>query len=157
MPLAAAIPVYTSRASVGMGIGATLALAIYVLARLGGYSIERTWRCRVLDCFTVGRALASLRRNRADRGSDARVVTIYKARAVYIGDRRTTLRLAPVMWDALRDIALYRSLSLAELLLEIEESCDPGEGLADAIRIYIVKFYRSILADVMSQRQRRRH
>src|SRR5436305_5751367 len=56
------------------------------------------------------------------------------------------------MWDALRDIALYRSLSLAELLLEIEESCDPGEGLADAIRIYIVKFYRSILADVMSGR-----
>ena len=40
MPLATAIPVYTSRASVGVGIGATLALGIYVFARLSGYSTD---------------------------------------------------------------------------------------------------------------------
>ena len=69
-------------------------------------------------------------------------MTIYKARAVYIGNRRTTLRLAPIMWEALGDIARHQLLTMAELLRHIEESSDPGEGLADAIRIYIVKFYR---------------
>jgi predicted DNA-binding ribbon-helix-helix protein len=67
---------------------------------------------------------------------------IYKARAVYIGARRTTVRLAPVMWEALDDIARDQSLTLSDVLCKIEHGCDPGEGLADAIRIYIVKFYR---------------
>lgn len=69
-------------------------------------------------------------------------MTIYKARAVYIGNRRTTVRLAPVMWEALEDIARHQSLTMTELLGHIEKSSDPGEGLADAIRIFIVKFYR---------------
>lgn len=80
---------------------------------------------------------------------------IYKARAVYIGNRRTTVRLAPVMWEALEDIAQYQSVSLAELLRQIEETCDPGEGMADAIRIYIVKFYRSLVTTPIPRRGRR--
>jgi len=75
---------------------------------------------------------------------------IYKARAVFIGNRRTTVRLAPVMWEALEDIARYQSLALSDLLRKIEDGCEPDQGLADAIRIYIVKFYRSLVSGAMT-------
>ena len=83
-------------------------------------------------------------------------MTIYKARAVYVGDRRTTVRLAPVMWEALEDISRRQLLPMAELLQHIEEDCDPGEGLADAIRIYIVKFYQSFIKETCGDRPKKR-
>jgi predicted DNA-binding ribbon-helix-helix protein len=76
---------------------------------------------------------------------------IYKARAVFIGNRRTTVRLAPVMWEALEDIARYQSIGLSDLLRKIEDGCEPDQGLADAIRIYIVRFYRGLVSGSMTK------
>lgn len=60
------------------------------------------------------------------------------------------------MWEALEDIARRQSLTMSELLRHIEEDSDPGEGLADAIRIFIVKFYRSLVAEPVTRRRRSR-
>jgi predicted DNA-binding ribbon-helix-helix protein len=49
------------------------------------------------------------------------------------------------MWEALEDIARYQSLAVPDLLRKIEDGCEPDQGIADAIRIYIVKFYRSLV------------
>ena len=68
---------------------------------------------------------------------------IYKARGVSIGNRRTTIRLPRVMGEALEDIARYQSHTLADLLRQIEDGREREQGLTDAIRIYIVQFYRA--------------
>jgi predicted DNA-binding ribbon-helix-helix protein len=47
------------------------------------------------------------------------------------------------MWEALDDIAHHQSLALSDLLRKIEDGCDPDQGLAEAIRVYIVEFYRA--------------
>jgi predicted DNA-binding ribbon-helix-helix protein len=61
---------------------------------------------------------------------------------VVVGTKRTSVRLEPVMWDALHDIARRRRLSVGALVTEID-SWRTGFGLTAAIRVYIVKFYRA--------------
>ena len=63
-------------------------------------------------------------------------------RNVVVAGRRTSVRLEPLMWDSLRDIAQRRELGLNELVTEIERRRE-ALSLTAAIRIYIVDFYRS--------------
>lgn len=66
-------------------------------------------------------------------------------RAVYLDgrQRRTTVRMEPVMWDALREIAAYEGLSISQVVARVNENRDADENLSSAIRVYIVQFYRS--------------
>jgi len=61
---------------------------------------------------------------------------------VVVGHHRTSVRLEPVMWDALLDIAKNRQVTVHDLVTDID-----GERIASsltaAIRIYIVEFYRT--------------
>jgi predicted DNA-binding ribbon-helix-helix protein len=66
---------------------------------------------------------------------------------VLVGNRRTTVRLEPVMWDALHDIARRRQLAVNALLAEIEGGPTTYD-LTAAIRIYIVEFYRAAMPPV---------
>jgi len=52
------------------------------------------------------------------------------------------VRLEPVMWDALRDIARDRDMPLNELVTEIDRHRG-APSLTAAIRVYIVDFYRN--------------
>jgi predicted DNA-binding ribbon-helix-helix protein len=63
-------------------------------------------------------------------------------RSVYVKGRRTSLRLEPVMWDALADIAEERGRSIYELITEIARS-NELPNLSAAVRVFIVQFYRS--------------
>ncbi|MBV9528827.1 ribbon-helix-helix domain-containing protein [Sphingomonas sp.] len=64
-------------------------------------------------------------------------------RNIFVGGRRTSARLEPALWDALRDIAERQNRSMSELLTEIErERCT--SGLTAAIRVYAVEFYRAL-------------
>jgi predicted DNA-binding ribbon-helix-helix protein len=63
-------------------------------------------------------------------------------RNVYVRERRTSLRLEPVMWDALADIAAERGASIHDLVTEAAESNDMP-NLSAAVRVFIVAFYRS--------------
>jgi predicted DNA-binding ribbon-helix-helix protein len=47
------------------------------------------------------------------------------------------------MWDALDDIARHLGLTLQDLIRQIERDRERDQGLTDAIRIYIVEFYRA--------------
>lgn len=49
------------------------------------------------------------------------------------------------MWDALREITRLRSLTLNDLVTEVDRRRD-ASSLTAAIRVYIVDFYRNAAA-----------
>src|SRR5439155_21414980 len=61
---------------------------------------------------------------------------------VVVGDHRTSVRLEPVMWDALHDIAGRLRMTLHDLVTEIDRE-RTASSLTAAIRVYIVDFYRA--------------
>ncbi|MBV8889326.1 MAG: ribbon-helix-helix domain-containing protein [Alphaproteobacteria bacterium] len=61
---------------------------------------------------------------------------------VVVAGRRTSVRLEPMMWEALRDIAAEREISLHDLVTEIDRERTTS-SLTAGIRVYIVEFYRS--------------
>src|ERR1700733_2345692 len=63
-------------------------------------------------------------------------------RNVVVAGRRTSVRLEPLMWDALRDIARDRDIAVNDLVTEIDRRRS-ASSLTAAIRVYIVDFYRS--------------
>ena len=65
-----------------------------------------------------------------------------ESRSVFLRDRKTSVRLEPVMWEALRDIARENAITVNDLVDRIDRNRRWDEGLTAAIRVYIVKFYR---------------
>lgn len=65
-------------------------------------------------------------------------------RSIRVGPRRTSLRLEPIMWDALADIAKERRSTIDDVITEISRSYEET-NLPAAVRVYIVKFYRAKL------------
>jgi predicted DNA-binding ribbon-helix-helix protein len=63
-------------------------------------------------------------------------------RNVVVDGHRTSVRLEPMMWEALREIARRREVKLHELVTEIDRQ-RTASSLTAAIRVYIVAFYRS--------------
>jgi len=63
-------------------------------------------------------------------------------RNIVVAGHRTSVRLEPVMWEALREIARQRETNLNELVTEIDRRRN-ASSLTAAIRVYIVDFYRS--------------
>jgi predicted DNA-binding ribbon-helix-helix protein len=63
-------------------------------------------------------------------------------RNIVVAGHRTSVRLEPVMWQALRDIARDQGIGLNDLVTEI--ALRRGRlSLTAAIRVYIVDFYRT--------------
>ena len=71
---------------------------------------------------------------------------------VVVGGHRTSVRLEPLMWEALREIAGLRNLGLHQLVTEIDRERE-ASSLTAAIRVYIVDYYRSAAAIAVGQRQ----
>jgi predicted DNA-binding ribbon-helix-helix protein len=63
-------------------------------------------------------------------------------RNVVVGGHRTSVRLEPVMWDALQDIAHRLRVTTHDLVTEIDRE-RTASSLTAAIRVYIVDFYRA--------------
>jgi predicted DNA-binding ribbon-helix-helix protein len=61
---------------------------------------------------------------------------------IVVGGHRTSVRLEPVMWDALQDIARRQRVTVHDLVTEIDRRRTTS-GLTAAIRVYIVNFYRT--------------
>src|SRR5689334_17982782 len=61
---------------------------------------------------------------------------------IVVAGHRTSVRLEPVMWDALRDIARHLGMTVHDLVTAIDRE-RLASSLTAAIRVYIVDFYRS--------------
>jgi|SRR5579862_6415686 predicted DNA-binding ribbon-helix-helix protein len=81
----------------------------------------------------------SRRRAPRSREPSASSLTI---RNVVVAGHRTSVRLEPVMWEALREIARGRDMALNDLVTEIDQHRG-APSLTAAIRVFIVDFYRS--------------
>lgn len=63
-------------------------------------------------------------------------------RNVVVGGHRTSVRLEPVMWEALQDIARQLRVTIHDLVTGIDRD-RTASSLTAAIRVYIVGFYRA--------------
>ena len=68
-------------------------------------------------------------------------------RTVFLRDRKTSVRLEPVMWEALDGIARHHSITVNDLVEGIDRNRGWDEGLTAAIRVNIVKYYRDLLSE----------
>ena len=66
-------------------------------------------------------------------------------RNVVVGGHRTSVRLEPVMWEALHEIARRLRMTIHDLVTEIDRR-RTASSLTAAIRVYIVDFYRDAAA-----------
>jgi predicted DNA-binding ribbon-helix-helix protein len=64
---------------------------------------------------------------------------------VVVAGRRTSVRLEPVMWEALQEIVRQQETNVNQLVTEIDRRRN-SSSLTAAIRVYIVDFYRSAAA-----------
>ena len=65
-----------------------------------------------------------------------------KKRSLSLSSHRTSIALEPEFWQALEQIAHARGLSLNGLIAEIDSDRPQGYGLAQATRIYTLKWFR---------------
>ncbi len=56
---------------------------------------------------------------------------------------RTSVSLEPEFWQAFQDIAKSRGIALNALAAEVDESRGMERGLASAIRVYVLNYYRN--------------
>jgi len=64
-------------------------------------------------------------------------------RNIYLGPRKTSLRLEAVMWEALADIAQDQDKTVDDVILDLSRERPKDLNLSAAIRVYIVEFYRA--------------
>lgn len=64
-------------------------------------------------------------------------------RSVTIKGHRTSVSLEEPFWRAFREIASERGLGLNELAAEIDAARGTSSGLASAMRVYVLDWYRN--------------
>ncbi|GAA6157912.1 MULTISPECIES: ribbon-helix-helix domain-containing protein [Ruegeria] len=64
-------------------------------------------------------------------------------RSLTLKGHRTSVSLEDEFWQAFRDIAKIKDIPINALAAEIDVSRDPEIGLASAIRVYILNWYRA--------------
>jgi predicted DNA-binding ribbon-helix-helix protein len=67
-------------------------------------------------------------------------------RSIVIAGHKTSVSLEDAFWDALKDIAGDRDMTLSDLVAGIDNQRRHG-NLSSAIRLFVLEFYRNQLAD----------
>jgi predicted DNA-binding ribbon-helix-helix protein len=70
-------------------------------------------------------------------------------RNVISGTGRTSMRLEPELWEALRDIALRENSDVGSLIRRIEAQSTVG-GRTSAVRVFIVQYFRAALDETVA-------
>ncbi|WP_424833729.1 ribbon-helix-helix domain-containing protein [Ruegeria sp.] len=63
-------------------------------------------------------------------------------RSLTLKGHRTSVSLEDEFWQAFRDIAREKDIPINVLAADIDVARDPETGLASAIRVYILNWYR---------------
>ncbi|WP_170398661.1 ribbon-helix-helix domain-containing protein [Ruegeria arenilitoris] len=63
-------------------------------------------------------------------------------RSLTLKGHRTSVSLEDEFWQAFRDIAKSKDIAINALAAEIDVDRDPEIGLASAIRVFILNWYR---------------
>ena len=81
-------------------------------------------------------------REKTGQGTRERGPSTLINRNVFVGDRRTSLRLEPAMWDALAEICRREEITVHDLCELIDER-RRASSLTAAIRVFIVTYFRA--------------
>ena len=65
-------------------------------------------------------------------------------RNIWVGRRRTSLRLEPAMWQALEEVAATSGLTIHQLCTMIEERRQES-SLTAAVRVFLLCYYRDAM------------
>ena len=87
---------------------------------------------------------------RRQRRNDQTPPSSLVIRNISVGGHRTSVRLEPVMWDALKDIARRQQVTVHKLVTEIDRE-RTASSLTAAIRVYIVDFYRAAASPIFQE------
>ena len=68
------------------------------------------------------------------------------SRNVRIDGHRTSVRLEPDMWEALREICGREEVSIGEICSEVNRSRDTA-GFTSSVRVFILNYYRAAGCD----------
>ena len=63
-------------------------------------------------------------------------------RSLTLKGHRTSVSLEDEFWRAFRDIAAEKDMPINTLAAEIDVARDPETGLASAIRVFVLNWYR---------------
>ncbi|WP_375690548.1 ribbon-helix-helix domain-containing protein [Pseudooceanicola sp. LIPI14-2-Ac024] len=64
-------------------------------------------------------------------------------RSLTLRQHRTSVSLEDAFWQAFREIAEAQDKGINQLATEIDEARDLDTGLATAIRLYVLQYYRA--------------
>lgn len=78
---------------------------------------------------------------------DNRQVSTLVSRNINVQGRRTSVRLEPEMWAALRDIARREGCKTHDLCSLIAARKNPRTSLTAAIRVFLMLYYRAASTD----------
>ncbi|MFN7113593.1 MAG: ribbon-helix-helix domain-containing protein [Alphaproteobacteria bacterium] len=62
---------------------------------------------------------------------------------VRIHDRRTSVRLEPEMWQALREVAEIEGCSIHDLCGAVHDLKEAGASFTAALRVFLMEYYRT--------------
>lgn len=62
--------------------------------------------------------------------------------SVTLHGHRTSVSLEPEFWQALREIAAQKSVTINALAAEIDAARQGDAGLASAMRVFVLRHYR---------------
>lgn len=68
--------------------------------------------------------------------------SVLVCRNVTVNGRRTSLRMEPLLWDSLKDIAEREKLTVNQVCSEIDNRRDAA-NLTAALRVFIISYYRN--------------
>jgi predicted DNA-binding ribbon-helix-helix protein len=76
-------------------------------------------------------------------------------RSIIVAKQQTSVSLENDFWEGLREIALLRNMSLAELTTIIDSERQHG-NLSSVIRLFVLRYYRDQLAELKDGAKRRK-
>ncbi|MGL4237642.1 ribbon-helix-helix domain-containing protein [Tabrizicola sp.] len=72
-------------------------------------------------------------------------------RSLTLHGHRTSVSLEPEFWDAFRAIATERGIPFNQLAADIDDARTGDEGLASAIRVFVLNHYRATAASAVNR------
>ena len=72
-------------------------------------------------------------------------------RSIVVSGHKTSVSLEDAFWSGIKEIASGRNITLSDLVTAVDSERQQG-NLSSAIRLFVLDFYRSQLADVKDRR-----
>ena len=83
----------------------------------------------------------------ADEQETERGASTLLSRNITVLGRRTSVRLEPEMWNALRDVARHERCSINDLCTLVQMRKNPNTSLTAGIRVFVMLYYRAAATD----------